>query len=58
MNKARVAVSYLVDQGHRGMFDKDMVDGKDISFMIQKERDVTPRIRRKRNIWILDAFVG
>ena len=57
VNKALGAVSYLVDKGYRVVFDKDLVTGKDISYMMKKETKVTSRFRRERNIWILDVFV-
>ena len=58
VNKALGAVSYLVDHGYRVVFDRDLKTGKDVSFMLQKERDVMSRFCRERNIWVLDAFVG
>ena len=57
VNKALGSVSYLVDQGYRVTFDKDLKTGKDISFMLNKKTGVTSRFRRERNIWILDAFI-
>jgi hypothetical protein len=56
-NKALGAVSYLVDNGYRVVFDKDMATGKDVSFMMKKVNGVTSRFRRDRNIWVLDAYV-
>ena len=57
VNKALGSVSYLVDQGYRVTFDKDLKTGKDVSFMLNKKTGVTSRFRRERNIWILDAFI-
>ena len=57
VNKALGSVSYLVDQGYRVTFDKDLKTGRDISFMLNKKTNVTSRFRRERNIWILDAFI-
>ena len=57
VNKALGSVSYLVDQGYRVTFDKDLKTGRDISFMLNKKTNVMSRFRRERNIWILDAFV-
>ena len=57
VNKALGAVSYLVDHGYRVVFDKDLKTGRDISFMLQKAKNITSRFRRERNIWVLDAFV-
>ena len=57
VNKALGSVSYLVDQGYRVTFDKDLKTGRDISFMLNKKTNVMSRFRRERNIWILHAFV-
>ena len=57
VNKALGAVSYLVDDGYRVVFDKDMKTGHDLSMMTHKATGITSRFRRERNIWILDAIV-
>ena len=57
VNKALCAISNLVDNGFRVVFDKNMKTNQDISHMLHKEIGVTTRYRRTRNVWVLDAFV-
>ena len=57
VNKALCAVSNLVDNGYRIVFDKNMKSDQDTSHMIHKEIGVTTRFRRTRNVWVLDAFI-
>ena len=57
VNKALGAASYLVDNGYRVIFEKNMVTGQDVSLMTNKIAGVTSRFRRERNVWVLDAFV-
>ena len=42
VNMALGAVSYLVDNGYRVVFDEDLKTGKDISFMLRKIRMLRP----------------
>ena len=57
VNKALGAVSYLVDNGYQVIFDKDLVTGRDLSYMRHKASGRTTRYRRDRNIWVLDAMI-
>ena len=57
VNKALCAVSNLVDNGFRVVFDKNMKTNQDTSHMLHKETGVTTRYRRTRNVWVLDAFI-
>ena len=57
VNKALGSISYLVDNGYRIVFDKELATGRDISFMQHKATKQTARFRRERNVWILDAVV-
>ena len=57
VNKALCAVSNLVDNGFRVVFDKNMKTNQDTSQLLHKETGVTTRYRRTRNVWVLDAFV-
>ena len=57
VNKALCAVSNLVDNGFRVVFDKNMNTNQDTSHMLHKETGVTTRYRRTRNVWVLDAFI-
>ena len=57
VNKALAAVSALVDSNHRVVFDKDMATGADISFITDKATGVGTKMRRERNVWVVDAYV-
>ena len=57
MNKALAAVSALVDSNHRVVFDKDMKTGADISFIIDKKTNISTRMRRECNVWVIDAWI-
>ena len=57
VNKVLASVAALVDSRHRVTFDKDDKTGEDVSFILNKETGETIRMRRDRNVWILDAFV-
>ena len=58
VNKALCAVSNLVDNGYRVVFDKNVKTNQDTSHMLHKETGVTTRYRRTRNVWVLDAFIN
>ena len=58
VNKALGSVSYMIDQGFKVIFDKDLETGKDLSVMIHKATGRTTRFRRDRNVWVLDAYVN
>ena len=51
------SVSYLVDHNHRVIFDKDMDSGKDISFIVNKKSGDSIKMRRDRNVWVIDAYI-
>ena len=57
VTKALAAVSYLVDTGHRVIFDQDEKTGADISMMVEKKTGEVTRFRRERNVWVVDAIV-
>ena len=57
VNKALAAISYMVDEGHRVIFDKDLKTGKDMSLMQNKATGQISRFRRERNVWVIDAMV-
>ena len=57
VNKALAAVSALVDSNHRVVFDKDMATGADISCITDKATGVGTKMRRERNVWVVDAYV-
>lgn len=52
-----LAVSALVDAGNKVVFDKDDRTGLDISFITHKETGSSIRMRRERNVWVIDAYV-
>ena len=39
------------------MFDKDDKTGLDISFITNKATGKSVKMRRERNVWVIDAFV-
>ena len=57
VNKTLAAVSALVDSGHKVVFDRDEATGVDLSFITHKKSGNTVRMRRERNVWVIDAFV-
>ena len=57
VNKVLAAVSALVDTNHRVVFDKDEKTGEDVSYILNKTTGEFIRMRRDRNVWILDAFI-
>ena len=58
VNKARGSGAYMVDQAFRCVYDKDMDTGEDLSYMIHKPTRKVFRLRREKNVWILDAAVA
>ena len=56
-NKALAAVSALVGSNHGGVFDKDMKTGADISFIIDRRTNLSTKMRRESNAWVIDAWV-
>ena len=57
VNKVLASVSSLVDTRHRVVFDKDDKTGLDISFITSKATGKSVKMRRERNVWVIDAFV-
>ena len=57
VNKALAAVSALVDSNHRVVLDKDMKTGAYISFIIDKKTNLCTKMRRERNVWVIDAWI-
>ena len=57
VNKVLASVSWLVDHGHRVVFDKDVGTGRDISFITHKGSGQAIKMKRDRNVWVIDAFV-
>ena len=57
VNKVLASVSYLVDAGHRVVFDKDPKTGADISVIVNKSTGEEVAMRRDNNVWVMDAFV-
>ena len=57
VNKALLAISYLVDKGYRVTYDKDD-KGRDTSHMLHKKSGKIARFRRDNNVWVLDVFVN
>ena len=57
VNKALAAVSALVDSRHRVIFDQDDETGADCSFILDKSTGHSTKMRRERNVWVVDAYV-
>ena len=47
----------LVDDNHRVVFDNDEETGTDISFITHNTTGKVVRMRRERNVWVIDAFM-
>ena len=58
VNKCLASVSYLVDHNHRVVFDKDMESGRDISFITNKATGAAIKMRRDRDVWVIDALIA
>ena len=57
VNKVLASVSYLVDHNHCVVFDPDLDIGEDCSFITNKTNGESMKMRRDRNVWVIDAFI-
>ena len=57
VNKVLAAVSSLVDTNHRVVFDRDEKTKIDVSFIIDKTTGTVTKLRRERNVWVVDAWI-
>ena len=57
VNKVLASVAYLVDAGHRVLFDKDAKTGADMSVIVNKLTGEEVAMRRDNNVWVIDAFI-
>ena len=57
VNKVLASVSYLVDHIHRVVFDQDLHTGEDVSFITNKTNGGSIKMRRDRNVWVIDAHI-
>ena len=57
VNKTLASVSALVDAGHVVTFDRDDATGVDTSFIVHKESGRSTKMRRERNVWVIDAYL-
>ena len=57
VNKVLAAVSSLVDTNHRVVFDRDDKTKIDVSFIIDKTTGTVTKMRRERNVWVVDAWI-
>ena len=57
VNKVLASVSYLVDHNHRVVFDQDADTGEDISFITNKANGEAIKMRRDKNVWVIDAYL-
>ena len=58
VNKVLAAVSAMVDSGHRVTFEKDMITGRDLSYIVNKTTGKVIKMRRDRNVWVIDTYVN
>ena len=57
VNKVLASVSYLVDNNHTVVFDQDEETGEDISFITDKTSGDVIKMRRHKNVWVIDAYI-
>ena len=57
VNKVLCAVSYLVDHQMRVIFDRDEKTGVDTSHILNKKSGKSIKMKRERNVWVIDAFI-
>ena len=57
VNETLASVSALVDSGHVVTFNRDDATGIDTSFITHKESGRSTRMRRERNVWVIDAYL-
>ena len=57
VKKTLAAVSALVDAGHRVVFDRDENSKLDTSFITHKASGNSLKMRRERNVWVIDAYL-
>ena len=50
-------MSYFVDHNHRVVFDQDADTGEDISFITNKTNGEAIKMRRGRNVWVMDTYI-
>ena len=56
VNKTLGSFSYMTNMGFRVVFDRDEETGVDMSRMEHKRTGRTTRLRREKNVWVLDAY--
>ena len=57
VNKVLASVSFPVDHDHRVVFDRDERTGEDTSFILNKKTGACIKMRRDRQVWVVDAYV-
>ena len=57
VNKVLAAVSALVDANCRVVFDRDDKTHVDVSYILDKKTNTYTKLRRERNVWVVDAWV-
>ena len=57
VSKVLASVSYFVDHNHRVVFDQDADTGEDIRFVTNKTNAEAIKMRRDRNVWVIDAYI-
>ena len=46
-----------MDHNHRVVFDQDLGTGEDVSFITNKTNGESIKMRRDRNVWVIDAYI-
>ena len=57
VNKVLASVSYLADHNHRVVLGRDLDSGEDVSFIANKTNGESVKMRRDRNVWVIDAYI-
>ena len=57
VNKVPAPVSYVVDHNHRVVFDQCLDTGKDVSYITNKTNGESIKMRRDRNVWVIDESI-
>ena len=58
VNRTLGSGAYMVDHAFRVAYDNDMETDEELSYMLHKPTKRAFRLRREKNVWILDAAVA
>ena len=57
VNKPLMSISDRMDRRCRVMFDQDDDTGEDISFITNKVNGQAIKMRRDKNVWVVNAYI-